>query len=276
MRPKGKIENLLIELSKKYDLSINMQAFQNHKLNYLTDLAFLIKNLFPTQARGYFLDQGSPPSEYYPSLIWSYAETTGGDFYPKNLKVYSDDNWETASVSFINKGKSISFKIESVNNSDWVSPCFGSAMTKFAKKYLSGTWFEFIGEDWCTTLYIPKTAVKDFKRVESSMFSQDKLVELCREKKFRWEVFESVIKSPNINSVDSKGELPLNVVVERGNIELIDLLGEMGRPCLDPRVKNSRGISALDIAKQMDREDIVKILEDNVETYEWWEKKKKI
>jgi len=255
----GKMENMLIKLSKKYNIPINMDALKKHKVNNFTDLAFLVEGLFPNQARGYFLEQGSPPSEYYPALIWKYAETTGNEFFPEKLKVYSDDDWESASVSFINKGVSVSFKIEGVDNSDWVSPFFGDTITAFAKEFLSGTWLEFIGEDWCTALYIPKEAVKDFKKIESTLFSQDKLVELCRKKKFRWELFDAVIKSPDINAVDSKGELPINVVVERGNLELIDLFGEMGRPCLDPRVKNSRKISALDIAKQMGREDIVKI-----------------
>ncbi len=65
----SKAAQLIYELSRKYNLTINEDAFQEYDTNDPTSIALIIEKLFPDRTTGYLLEQGSPPSEYYTSLI---------------------------------------------------------------------------------------------------------------------------------------------------------------------------------------------------------------
>ena len=101
--------------------------------------------------------------------------------------------------------------------------------------------------------------------------SQDKLIQLCQDGGISDAFAMEVFQCEDINQPDQQGRLPVNEMLKAnaspGNIEF---LCEQGRPCLDPRIKDAQGRSALDIAKKMDNEKYLEILEDQVGTYEWW------
>jgi len=63
--------------------------------------------------------------------------------------------------------------------------------------------------------------------------------------------------------------------VQKGDLDFIVFMGEQGEPCLAPRTTDKGGRSALDIARDMGRRDIVKELTEQVATHEWWEKNRK-
>ncbi len=176
-------------------------------------------------------------------------------------------------MSFVNKGQPTSFKIEGVDDSDWVSTFFGSAMSDFAKKNLPGTWIEFIGEDWCTALYIPEDAIDDFKQLQKDLMKvdMDTIVDICREGDPNYLLAEFLATGvENINISNSQGELALNVAIKSGNTSILWVLSEQGRPCLNPHAKDGSGKSAFDIANELGLEDVIDGLKDFAEDYESW------
>ncbi len=238
-----------------------------------TNIAFFINKLFPSISTGFPLEQGCPPNEIYPSLITKYAETTNNEFKPENLSVQSNDGWETVSVTFDHGGKSIKFKIEEVNNSDWISTYYMKCMTEFASEHLPGNWVEFFGEDWCTTLYIPKESTEEFNKIRSKelTFGIDEIVETCRKGDPNYELAEILAMSDeNINSPDSHGDLALNVAITTGMTDKLWILSEQGSPCLNPHAKDKNGKSSFDIASKLEMNDVIEQLNDMAETYEWW------
>jgi len=266
------IVQFLRDLARKYHLQTDEEAYQKHDIRNDTELAFFIQDLFPGRTTGYLLEQGIPPDEFYPSLIESYAEITGKEFEPGDLVVSSNDDWQTADVSFVHNTEAISFKIDSVENSDWVSSEFGSAMAAFAETHLAGTWVEFTGEDWCTALYIPKAAKEDFTNLRRDVLKVDldKVVEICREGDPHYHLTEILFDIDDINKTDSRGELALNAAIKAGKTDILWKLSEQGRPCLNPHAKNADGKTSFDIANELGLEEVWDTLNDYADTWKWW------
>jgi hypothetical protein len=162
-------------LASQYGMAFDAQASNEPAAKRLSYFPILLDRLLPDSAFGHLLEQGTSPSNFYPSLFDAYLDTTRGEFEPEELYFDSDDDWESLLIRFIFGGSEYEIRVEDVNDSDWFSSDFVVALNRFAEAHLSGRWVDFYDScDWCTSVYVPAGAYGEFRALSDQL---EKLLE---------------------------------------------------------------------------------------------------
>jgi hypothetical protein len=158
----------LIDWAEKYQLTIDSDEIKSYSVNNKFDFDnCLVAALSDSEEVLFsFGEQGIPAEEYLPSLVQSYFSLIKeGDI--NLLSVESEDDWDSAEVTFEYNGEIKTLLIPDVDASDWVPPSLSKVMFEFSKENCEARLYTINGEDPFIALYIPDTAISDLIHIRS-------------------------------------------------------------------------------------------------------------
>lgn len=159
------LENALRKWAKQYELAVNEDAFEGFYIGQQHEIEDGLFSLFCEHGSMQYAEMGTSPSEYLPSLIRDYLDLLSADTW-RVSSVKSNDGWETAQVDLCHSnGDAYRFKLDEVNDSDWVPADLAPKMQFFSAEKADQTLMTFYSDDPYVIVRLPHDAAKELDAI---------------------------------------------------------------------------------------------------------------
>jgi hypothetical protein len=150
---------------EKYSIKILEENWQYVDEGQAHELSDSMYSLFEGTSFEDVLETGMPPSDFLPELVEGLVGMVQAEDW-KVRCVESDDEWSTANVKIESSaGEVYSFRIEDVDNQDWVPVDVFDKVNTFAKKNANYSLSVFYSDDPYRVLPLPHDAFNELEAI---------------------------------------------------------------------------------------------------------------
>lgn len=153
---------------KQYNFNIDREGAEIHEDMAPYELEEALFYLFNKHGVVGYAETGTTPCIYLPSIIETILQLLAVSDW-KLSSVDSDDEWQTADVSLQHdSGKTYSFTVLDIDNSDWVPGDIFVKMQCFSEKYCANTFRVFFSDDPYRLVAMPNEAAAELEEIIST------------------------------------------------------------------------------------------------------------
>lgn len=151
----NKLVSRILEFANRNNIEVDEQYLDRLVVGERHELENALSSVFRPSGKIFFSEMGMPPDSYLLGLVSAYLGMLPGHQWGVN-SVESDDGWTSAEVTLVNHNKEqYRYRLDEVNNSDWVPADFSEKLNIFTKDRVGLTFVELHSDDPYLLMVLP-------------------------------------------------------------------------------------------------------------------------
>lgn len=151
----NKLVSRILEFANRNNIEVDERYLDRLVVGERYELENALSSVFRPSGKIFFSEMGMPPDSYLLGLVSAYLNMLPDHHWCVD-SVESDDEWASAEVTLVNDNKErYSYRLEEVNDSDWVPVDFSEKLNFFSRKEFGMTFVELHSDDPYLLMVLP-------------------------------------------------------------------------------------------------------------------------